>query len=73
MKMEHVLIDGVWYDIDPDSIEITSLNGNCSYVYATFDGFDTLMNEPVKIQYVSINRSKPDATKPYRIIREEKE
>lgn len=67
--MERVMIQGVWYDVDTDSMEISALNGNATYVYCTFDAWDCLMEEPVKLQYVSINRSKPVAEKPYRIIR----
>ena len=69
--MVEVNIQGVIYDVDVDSMEISALNGRTKYVYATFDAMDTLMMEPVKLQYVSINRSKPVAEKPYRIIRSE--
>ena len=69
--MVEVNIQGVIYDVDVDSMEITALNGNTNYVYATFEAWDTLFEEPVKLQYVSVNRSKPIAEKPYRIIREE--
>ena len=71
--MVEVNIQGVIYDVDTESMEISALNGNTSYVYCTFDAWDTLFEEPVKLQYVSVNRSRPCATKPYRIIRPEQE
>ena len=71
--MVEVNIQGVIYDVDVDSMEISALNGNATCVYATFDAWDTLFHEPVKLQYVSVNRSKPVAEKPYRIIRPEQE
>lgn len=73
MSFERVYIQGTWYKVDTDTMKITALNGSANYAYATFDAWDELFDEPVKLQYVSINRSKPDATKPYRIIREENE
>ena len=69
--MVEVNIQGVIYDVDVDSMKITALNGKTNYVYATFESWDTLFEEPVKLQYVSVNRSKPIAEKPYRIIRSE--
>ena len=69
--MVEVNIQGVIYDVDVDSMKITGLNGKTNYIYAIFEAWDTLFEEPVKLQYVSVNRSKPIAEKPYRIIREE--
>ena len=71
--MVEVNVQGVIYDVDTESMEISALNGNASYVYCTFDAWDTILHEPVKLQYVSVNRSKPIAEKPYRIIRPEQE
>ena len=67
--MEEVWINGRMYSVDLDSRNITALNGNHTYVYCTFDAWDCLMEEPVKLQYVSVKGSKPVAEKPYRIIR----
>lgn len=68
--MERVNISGMWYTVDPDSLAV-SVNGGIAY--ATFDAFDELNNEDVKLQYISINRSRPDPQHPYRIIRMEED
>ena len=67
---ESVLIDGTWYTVDVESLKITVQSPTLAY--GTFEAWDELMDEPVVLQYVSINRSKPIAEKPYRIIRHEK-
>ena len=45
--MVEVNIQGVIYDVDTESMEISALNGNASYVYCTFDAWDTILHEPV--------------------------
>lgn len=67
---ESVLIDGVRYTVDVESLKITVQSPQLAY--GTFDAWDELMCEPVVLQYVSMNRSRPIAEKPYRIIRFEK-
>lgn len=73
MSFERVLINGTWYTVDTDTVQISALNGQANYVYATFDAWNELFEEPVKLQYVSINGSKPRAEHPYRIIKEDEE
>lgn len=68
---ERILIDGRWYTVDTDSIQIVVQSPR--YAYAMFSAWDELFNEPVVLQYVSVNRSKPIPEKPHRIIRPEKE
>lgn len=70
MTSERILIERHWYTVDTDSMRIVVQNPR--YAYAMFDAWDELFNEPVVLQYVSVNRSKPIAEKPYRIIRPEK-
>ena len=71
MTNELITIDGHWYTVDLDSINIVVQNRN--YAYATFNAWDESANEPVVLQYVSVNRSKPIPEQPHRIIRFEKE
>lgn len=71
MTHESILIDGTWYTVDVDSMKLTIQSPKLAY--ATFEAWDELMNEPVVLQYVSVNRSRPDPCKPHRIIRPESE
>lgn len=71
MMNERIFIDGRWYTVDTTSIQVVVQNPR--YAYAMFNGWDELFNEPVVLQYVSVNRSKPIPEKPYKIIRPEKE
>lgn len=68
---ERIFIDGRWYSVDTGSIQIVVQSPH--YAYAMFNAWDELFNEPVILQYVSVNRSRPMADKPHRIIRMEKE
>lgn len=71
MVYERVLINGAWYLVDVESLVIHA--DNPKYVYGMFDAWDETLNEQVTLQYVSINRSKPDPEHPYKIIRQEAE
>lgn len=66
---ESVLIDGTWYTVDVESLKITVQSPKLAY--GTFEAWDELMDEPVILQYVSVNKSRPIAEKPHRIIRPE--
>ena len=70
MRKERVVINGLWYIIDADTPEVI-VNGQ--FIYATFDAWDELLGEDVKIQYVSSPRNKPILEKPFKIIRENEE
>lgn len=70
-RVEQVMIYGTLYDIDVDSVKITITN-NGLMAYAAYDAWDNLMQEHVKIHYISVNYSIPEPQYPYRIERPER-
>ena len=66
MRQERIMINGLWFILDADTPEIV-VNGK--FTYATFNAWDELLEEEVKLQYVATPYSKPIPEKPFKIIR----
>ena len=63
-RQVEVKIDGVWYQVYPDTMRVT-VSGK--YMYGIIEGRNVLFDEPVMLEYVRVGGANADIEKPHKI------